>query len=178
MLVTLALVDSGDLTDYFYQFCIYNSDWALPCKGVPPMQANYRISTINKAGSQAKGMRLVLVDGGKYKDMIAARMRRPNGTGSWMVHKDCGLDYAEQVTAEHKIAQKSGGKSVLRWVLKTSHANNHYLDACVYAAAAADILNVRALLEEEPEALKGRAAPEPPESEPEKEWIRNNENWI
>lgn len=178
MLVNLALIDSGDQTDFVYQFCLYNSDWALPCKGVPPMQANYRISTINKAGSKANGMRLVLVDGGKYKDMIAARMRRSNGTGAWMVHKDTGLDYAEQVTAEQKIAQKSGGKSVLRWVLKTSHANNHYLDAEVYAAAAADILNVRSLLEEVPEAPMGHPVQEPPGTEPEKEWIERNENWI
>ena len=90
-------------------------------------------------------MQLVLVDGGKYKDMIAGRLHRPNGQGSWMVHKDCDLEYAEQVTAEHKISEKKGDKMVYRWVPKTTHADNHYLDAEVYALAAADIPGVRML---------------------------------
>ena len=34
---------------------------------------------------------------------------------------------------------------VYRWVPKTTHADNHYLDAEVYALAAADILGVRML---------------------------------
>ena len=101
------------------------------------MLSNYRLSTINKAGSNANGMTLVLVDGGKYKDMIAARMRKPNGRGSWMVYKDCDLDYAEQVTAEHKVTERVNGKVVQKWVPKTTHADNHYLDCEVYAAAAA-----------------------------------------
>lgn len=176
MLVNLALVDSGDQTDYVYEFCLYNTDWALPCKGVASGQANYRITSINKAGSRANGMQLVLMDGGKYKDMIAARMRRPNGSGSWMVHRDCDLDYAEQVTAEHKVAQKSGGKSVLRWVPKMSHAANHYLDCECMAACAAEIMGVRSLgkdvLEEPPKA------PPVPDQEPEKTWIPKNERWI
>ena len=82
------------------------------------MLSNYRLSTINKAGSNANGMTLVLVDGGKYKDMIAARMRKPNGRGSWMVYKDCDLDYAEQVTAEHKVTERVNGKVVQKWVPK------------------------------------------------------------
>ena len=90
-------------------------------------------------------MPLVKVDGGKYKDMIAGRLHRPNGQGSWMVYKDCDREYAEQVTAEHKIMVKKGGRLVPRWVPKTTHADNHYLDAEVYAFAAADYLGVRLL---------------------------------
>lgn len=180
MVVNLALVDSGDQTDYVYEFCLWHSDWALPCKGVATMQGNnYRISVINKVGSQANGMRLVLVDGGKYKDMIAARMQKPNGTGSWMVDKNCDLDYAQQVTAEQKVAQKSGGKSVLKWVPKTSHADNHYLDCEVYAAAAADIMGARRLLEDlEPPAAGARQAASVPPAAPEKEWIKKYDDWI
>ena len=82
MMVELALMDSGDQTDEVYNFCISNYDWVRPCKGAStPLQGHYRISTVDKAGSQANGMQLVLVDGGKYKDMIAARMRKKNGSG-------------------------------------------------------------------------------------------------
>lgn len=111
VLVRLALMDSGDQTDAVYEFCLIHSEWALPCKGTPSMQSHYRISTVNKAGSRAFGMHLVLVDGGKYKDLIAARMRKENGSGSWMVHAGCDLDYAEQVTAEHKVSERAGGRS-------------------------------------------------------------------
>ena len=141
-MVNLALMDSGDQTDEVYEFCAINSDWVLPCKGTSTMLSHYRLSVVNKAGSKAHGMTLVLVDGGKYKDQIAARMRKPNGTGSWQVYKDCDMEYAEQVTAEHKVTERSGGKEVQKWVLKSSHADNHYLDCEVYAAAAADVMGV------------------------------------
>ena len=81
-------------------------------------------------------MNLVMVEGGKYKDMISGRMQRENGAGSWMVYKECDLEYAEQVTAEHKVNVRTGnGKKKLAWIPKTSHADNHYLDCEVYAMA-------------------------------------------
>ncbi len=153
-MVNLCGIDSGDQTDEVYDFCALNSEWAIPVKGVASGYAHFKISTINKATSNAHGTRLLLVDGGKYKDMIASRMRKPNGQGSWMVYKDCDREYAEQVTAEHKINSKgSGGKITQVWVPKTSHADNHYLDTEVYALAAADVLHVRNihLMQEEEE---------------------------
>lgn len=183
VMVNLALMDSGDQTEDVYEFCALNSDWALPCKGTTTMLSHYRLSTVNKAGSRANGMTLVLVDGGKYKDQIAARMRKENGTGAWMVYQGCDLDYAEQVTAEHKITERSGGKEVQRWVPKTSHADNHYLDAEVYAAAAADVLGVRNLylqnrVEENAQEVKKRAEPKPDTHPQEETWIKDNDNWI
>lgn len=183
VMVNLALMDSGDQTEDVYEFCALNSDWALPCKGTTTMLSHYRLSTVNKDGSRANGMTLVLVDGGKYKDQIAARMRKENGTGAWMVYQGCDLDYAEQVTAEHKITERSGGKEVQRWVLKTSHADNHYLDCEVYAAAAADVLGVRNLylqnrVEENAQEVKKRADPKPDTRPQEENWIKDNDNWI
>lgn len=183
VMVNLALMDSGDQTEDVYEFCALNSDWALPCKGTTTMLSHYRLSTVNKAGSRANGMTLVLVDGGKYKDQIAARMRKENGTGAWMVYQGCDLDYAEQVTAEHKITERSGGKEVQRWILKTSHADNHYLDCEVYAAAAADVLGVRNLylqnrVEENAQEIKKRAEPKPDTRPQEENWIKDNDNWI
>ena len=181
VMVDLALMDSGDQTDAVYEFCTMNMDWVRPCKGVPSLQGHYKISTVDKAGSRANGMQLVLVDGGKYKDMIAGRMRRPNGNGSWMVHKDCDLEYAEQVTAEHKITERAAGKEVQRWALKSSHADNHYLDCEVYAAAAADVLEVRSLFLKNPdraEEQEPKPAPPKPQPAPEATWIQQNENWF
>lgn len=176
MMVQLALIDSGDQTEVVYDFCAENSDWVLPCKGTGNMASHFRISEVNKAGSRAYGMQLVLVDGAKYKDLIAARMHKENGKGSWMVHKDCDLEYAEQVTAEHKVTERSNGRIVTKWLPKTTHADNHYLDCEVYAAAAADVLNVRSLFLQEEEK-----EPEPPPKteaiNPEEDWINTNERW-
>lgn len=179
MIVSLTLIDSGDQTDEVYNFCLNNSDWAMPCKGASnPMQSHYRMSKVNKSDSKAYGTPLVLVDGDKYKDMIASRMQRENGEGAWMVNKDCDKEYAEQVTAEHKINVRAGnGKKKMKWVKKTTHAANHYLDAEVYAYAAADIREVRSLhLEELDEEERVETKQE--HHAPEEVWIEANENWI
>lgn len=177
MTVELALIDSGYQADATYDFCIDNGDWATPVKGASnPMRDRYKISKIDKRDSKAYGMQLVIVDGGQFKDSIAARMQRENGTGSWMVYKDCDEEYAKQVTSEHKVSTKAGnGKKVLKWEPKYSHADNHYLDCEVYALAAAEIRGVRNLhLEKELE----RQQPKQPEKSAEESWIEQNENWI
>lgn len=184
MIVNLCLIDSGYDADSTYDFCAMNSDWALPVKGVSnPMLSYFKLSKINKAGSSAYGMDLVLVDGDKYKDMIASRMRKPNGRGSWMVYQGCDREYAEMVTAEHKVNIKTaGGRTVQRWVTKRSHIDNHYLDAEVYSFAAADMRQVRTfhLLDEQAVEEKASRPEKAPEEDftPEESWIKNNENWL
>lgn len=179
MIVALALIDSGYNADLVYDFCVSNSDWALPSKGSSnPMLSHYKMSTVNKTDSRAFGMNLVLVDTGKYKDMIAGRMKKKNGSGSWMVYAGCDREYAEQVTAEHKVNVKMGnGKVKQEWQLKTSHADNHYLDCEVYALAAADALGVRSLylndVKEEPQVKQEK------QYAPEESWISQHEgNWV
>lgn len=176
-IVNLVLIDSGYDADTVYDFCANNMEWALPVKGSnTPMQTHYKFSKVNKSNSRALGMDLVLVDGGKYKDMIAARMKRDNGRGSWMVYEGCDREYAEQVTAEHKVLVKNGSKSSMVWVPKKSHADNHYLDAEVYALAAADIREVRTMhlwdVEQENDVEKQES------ESPEERWIQQNESWL
>lgn len=181
MVVNLALIDSGYQADATYDFCVSNADWALPCKGASnPMRDRYKISKVDKVSSKAYGMQLVLIDGGQYKDSIAARMKRENGVGSWMVHKDCDMEYAKQVTAEHKVAEKAAnGTKRIQWVQKHSHADNHYLDCEVYAMAAAEMLGVRSLhlqtQEAEPE-IQTQKQSEP--EYPEENWINQSGGWL
>lgn len=177
MIVNLVLIDSGYEADATYDFCVDNSDWALPVKGSSnAMRDRYKISKVDKASSKAYGMQLVLVDGGKYKDSIAARMKKENGTGSWMVYQGCDEEYAKQVTAEHKVTERSNNGQVKTvWVLKHSHADNHYLDCEVYAMAAAEMRGVKSLHlmpDREEEAVQEDAYA------PEETWIRQEEKWI
>ena len=181
VVVSLCLVDSGYETDSSYDFCASNSEWAMPVKGANnPMMSHFKMSKINKVDSRAYGMNLVLVDGDKYKDMIASRMRKDNGKGAWMVYEGCDQEYAEQVTAEHKVNVKSGSRTIQKWVSKHSHIDNHYLDCEVYSLAAADILGVRMLhlqVEAERKEQLQRQQEENPET-PEENWIRANEHWV
>lgn len=177
--VNLCLIDSGDQTDTVYDFCVYHSDYALPVKGASHAQlSHYKLSKINREGSSANGMTLVLVDGDKYKDMIAGRMRKPNGRGSWMVYSGCDTEYATQVTNEHKVNVKSGGQVRQVWKPKYSHADNHYLDTEVYAMAAADIMGVRTLHLANEEQQGRPTVPKDPDETPEEQWIRKHDNWI
>lgn len=186
MVVRLCLVDSGFADDNTYEFCLPRLDWALPVKGASnPLQGYYKVSKVNKQDSRAYGIPLVFTDGDKYKDMIAARMMRENGRGSWMVYDGCDREYAEQVTAEHKVNIKTaGGRYAQKWVPKHSHIDNHYLDTEVYALAAADLLDVRLLYlqDEEHRKITGRSQkPEPVQEEtPEESWIQQNEisDWL
>lgn len=177
MIVNLALIDSGDQTDTVYDICADNSEWALPVKGAnKELMTHYKISIVNKANSKANGMQLVTVDGDKYKDMIAARLRRRQGRGAWMVYAGCDEEYAAQVTNEHKVNVKTqNGATKKKWIPKTSRPNNHYLDAEVYCFAAADMMGVRTLHLQEEEN-------EPEEQEynkkEEQEWIKNKEDWV
>ena len=179
MIVNLCLIDSGDQTDMVYDFCVCHSDYALPVKGSSHAQlSHYKLSKINKEGSSAYGMTLVLVDGGKYKDMIAGRMRKKTGQGSWMVYEGCDYEYATQVTAEHKVNVKKNGVVQQVWQKKHSHGDNHFLDTEVYAMAAADVLGVRTLHLQNAEMPK-RHDPEPADMEgPEEQWIKVNEGWL
>ena len=177
--VNLCLIDSGDQTDTVYDFCVYHSDYALPVKGASHAQlSHYKLSKINREGSSANGMTLVLVDGDKYKDMIAGRMRKPNGRGSWMVYNGCDTEYATQVTNEHKVNVKSGGQVRQVWKPKYSHADNHYLDTEVYAMAAADIMGVRTLHLVNEEQQGRPTVPKDPDDTPEEQWIQKHDNWI
>lgn len=95
-----------------------------------------------------------------------------------MVYQGCDMEYAKQVTAEHKVQMKKGDQTVAAWELKASHTANHLLDCEVYAFAAADILGVRSmhLMEEEKREEKAQR-PERAET-PEEAWIHTNEDWI
>ena len=172
MLVRLCLIDSGDQTDDVYEFCAKNAEWAQASKGSShSMLSDFKISKINKADSRANGLPLVIVDTGKYKDIIASRMQRKNGTGSWMVYKGCDEEYADQVTSEHKVNVRSGNRVERKWVQKTSHADNHYLDCEVYTYCAADMCGMRSLMKQEEKVA-------PVQQQQEEQWIKDNEGWI
>jgi phage terminase large subunit GpA-like protein len=127
---------------------------------------------IDNVSSKAYGQSLYIVDTDQYKNLIAARLNRPIGTGCFMVHAQCDKDYAFQLTSEHKIRTRKGNRDIETWVPKTSSAANHYLDTEVYATLAADLLHVRYLEELPP------PRPQPKGEDKSDEWIEVKEDWL
>lgn len=154
--VNLTAIDSGYNADETYDFCARNSEWAVSIKGSnTPLPTKYRHTKIDREDKGMYGISLYHVDGGYYKDFISGRVARSKDEpGGWFVYAGCDLDYAEQITAEEKVLEKSGRRDVEVWRPKTAHADNHYLDCEVYAAFAADCLGIRYLRYEAPEAPK------------------------
>lgn len=118
---------------------------AVPIKGSSNrMLTKYRATTIDRDGI-SRGMTLIMVDTDFYKDMIFARFFRDEENGGWYLHDKCDAEYAEMVTAEHKVIERDRGRLVSRWRPKVTGADNHYLDCEVYAACAADVYGLRTL---------------------------------
>lgn len=141
-MVNLCCVDSGDQTDDVYDFCSINAEWATPIKGSSrKIYGKYNVSRIDKQNSKANGMKLVLIDTDFYKNMIFARLKREQG--GFYIYDECDVDYAEQITSEHKVIEKKNGKLVETWKPKKSNIDNHYLDAEVYCFCAADLCGIR-----------------------------------
>ena len=177
--VNLCAIDSGYDTEDVYDFCLLNSEWCVPVKGSNSrMVGRFKRSAIDAVGKQYHGQALYIVNGDSYKDMIASRLRRPLGQGCWMVYDASDIEYAEQITAEHKIATIKGGRRLESWVPKTGHAQNHYLDAEVYAACAADLLQVRYLDEKNDAADVQPGTSGREQEEPDENFINVEEGWL
>lgn len=173
--VNLAAVDSGYNADETYDFCARNSEWAVSIKGSnTPLPTKYRHTKIDREEKGMYGISLYHVDGGYYKDFIAGRIARSRDEpGGWYVYAGCDLEYAEQITAEEKVIEKSGRRDVEVWRPKTSHADNHYLDCEVYAAFAADCLGIRYMRYEAP-----AVAPKPAENRVKGNGWVGGGNWL
>ena len=110
------------------------------CKGSSnPLPTKLKMGSIlNKTPSGKPlrmGMRLVLLDTDKIKDMFYDRMFKAlsgEQGGAWL-HNETTLEYARQITAEEKQVNEKG---VETWEL--IRADNHYLDCECIASALAD----------------------------------------
>ena len=171
--IDLALIDSGDQTDQVYDFCYVHNPLTVPVKGSStPIPARYRVSAIQREGSAARGMNLIICDGSYYKTMIYAKINAVDG--SWQVFDGVDQEYCEQITNEHKVFERKNGVGSWVWRPKTSGAPNHYLDCEVYAACAADLLGAFALLEDPPEPVAEESTYQ--REEEDENWFGDNED--
>lgn len=136
-------IDTGFRTEEVYDYCWKHQGVAFPVKGSSaPMTAYLKPTNIEPRMPGRTPLQLWTVNTDQYKNEIAQRLEIPIGRGSWMLNADCDLEYAEQITAEHRIIDDKGRET---WKKKTSAKQNHLLDCSVYSFAVADLVNMRAL---------------------------------
>ena len=157
--IRLALIDSGDQTDYVYGLVDAWRDLDLrPTKGEGGSGGSgafWRISSPRKDPNTGKAyagdVRLYTVNTDLFKGM-SARLMNVTEPGPAYVHLPADVDreYLLQVTAEIQVADRKRGKSGrsarkprLVWKMRAGRSRNHYWDCAVGNCVAAEMLGVR-----------------------------------
>lgn len=165
MRVLLACIDSGYRTDEVYEFCRQWRDTARPVKGQQslagiPVRA---VRVERDFGGQVAGdsMQLWHVDTTHFKDKLVRLM----GLGEpercmWHLHAHPAEEYVRHMTGEHKVMvrNRKTGHAKQEWVPRPGAGPHDWLDAEVYAMAAAEMLAVYAL---RADGAEPAAKPEP-----------------
>jgi len=140
MKIELAAIDSGYRTDEVYRFVAAHYPFAIAIKGASTDLGGKPFSLPSSDSRKQLGVAAPYIINTRYfKDFIYMRRRLPAGEpGAWHIYAGVTEDYLKQITAEVRTVKK--GKPT--WQKRSEHAQNHYWDAEVYAAAAAEILGV------------------------------------
>ncbi|MDD5422582.1 MAG: phage terminase large subunit family protein [Candidatus Omnitrophica bacterium] len=151
--VYMSCIDSGFKTDEVYRFCRSWADKTKAIKGQEEISGGrfYRATKIDinsRTGSVIPGG-LVLwnLNTNQYKDKLN-RLITSKDPVKWHIFQSPTDEYLNQMASEHKvlIRNKTTGRAKELWQKKKEAIANHFLDAEVYALAAADIiraLNIR-----------------------------------
>ncbi|MDD5500508.1 MAG: phage terminase large subunit family protein [Candidatus Omnitrophica bacterium] len=182
--IYMSCVDSGFRTDEVYRFCRSWSDKTKAIKGVEEISGGrfYRANKIDinsRTGAVIPGG-LVLwhLNVTQYKDKIN-RLVTSRDPVKWHIFKNPGEEYLAQFTSEHKILirNRTTGRAKEVWQKKKEASANHFLDAEVYALAAADI--IRALNIRKDGAVRVYQPKAKGEEHSRQEWIRKREgSWL
>jgi phage terminase large subunit GpA-like protein len=115
-----------------------------------------------------KGLDLLRLDADYFKSLVHQKVRWPEGaTGAWYLPLDISDDYCMQIVSEARLKTPAGKVS---WVQRSRE--NHFLDCEAMQAAAAMILNLRALrgtsFTKPRRAARRQVEPSPPDDPPQR----------
>jgi phage terminase large subunit GpA-like protein len=180
----MSCVDSGFRTDEVYRFCRHWADKTKAIKGVEEISGGrfYRANKIDinsRTGAVIPGG-LVLwhLNVTQYKDKIN-RLVTSRDPVKWHIFKNPSEEYLAQFTSEHKILirNRTTGRAKEIWQKKKEASANHFLDAEVYALAAADI--IRALNIRKDDATRVYQPKAKEQGHSREGWIRKREgSWL
>jgi phage terminase large subunit GpA-like protein len=154
-------VDSGYEQEIVYRWVVESGEGRfLACKGYGSSSRNglwrsgVQSSPTRQVGNdwrislQPSGIRLVEIHGDTWKAAVHDGWAAPHGApGSITLFHGRASDpalrvFARQIVAEQREMDTTPGKEIkIKWVVMSKQ--NHYLDCCQYARAAADICGIR-----------------------------------
>jgi phage terminase large subunit GpA-like protein len=182
--VRLSCIDSGYRTSEVYDICREYRHLARAIKGKDQLTGvPYKVSNIDKYPDSGKhipgGLLLYLLDTTYFKDKISRMIHAEEPICKWHLHKNPSPEYLNQFCGEHKVLKRDRKKGTAYeiWQPKTAHTKTHFWDAEVYAMAAAEMLRVYTLKEED----KPRPVSFQPQEEKEPKtgkWLQKRDNWI
>lgn len=182
MLIRLVLIDSGYRTGEVYEFCSRYLEIVRPIKGKDTLGGMpFRVSTIERLPSGQilpEGLSLWTIDTNFFKDKLNRLIKstKEHGPGGWFLDKDTANDYILQMCSEHKtiIHDKKNRRVREEWQPVSDHAQTHYWDCEVYNTAAAEMLRVFYLREENKPKVKPKQLGEKKTGQ----WIIREGRWI
>ena len=142
MTVELACIDSGHRADEVYRFCNAHPGVTRAVKGAShDMRGRPYQPPSKESRSQLGWGAPWIVNTAYYKDFIVRRQRiAPGLPGAWYIYQGVSQEYLRHMTSEVRIQERGR----VKWVKRSSHAQNHLWDAEVYATIAQDMYGIRA----------------------------------
>ncbi len=156
--VRMAFIDSGWDEEIVYDHCLARRN-CFPSKGVgnnPEWDVKDSDQTREKGQFRSRGFTLWLVNSSKLRGTIHDRIALPaDSPRAWRLHSDVDTEYKNQILNREREETKKQGKFVTQWVEDKKNKPDHYLDAEIYALAAAKCKFMAPLL------VAGRLPPAP-----------------
>lgn len=145
--VRQVLIDSGWDEEVVYDHCLHRRNCA-PSKGAgADVDFLVKESELTRDKGRFMGRRFVLwrVNSHRIRANIHDRIPIPAGEPrSWRLHAEVDREYMRQLLAKERQEKHVKGKSVIEWV--DVRRDDHFLDAEIYAFAAAKLPHISPLL--------------------------------
>lgn len=181
--VSLSCIDTGYRTAEAYDFCRTYRNCTRAIKGKDTLGGiPFRTSIIDKKPTGETipgGLALFLINTTYFKDKISSWVRPVDDTLRFFIYNGVSENYLRWFCGEHKVPVKDKKRRTINevWRKVSSHAQCHSWDAEVYAAAAAEMLYVYNLRDED--------QPKPAVSREQREeagrtntWLQKRTGWL
>ncbi len=181
--IRLAAVDTGYRTSEAYDFARKYKQFARAIKGKDQLTGvPYKVTKLDKYPNGVAipgGLMLWLLDTTFFKDKISYLIKPEDSNCKWNLYENPSDNYFNWFCSEHKVLKRDKKHGTVRevWQLIKSSGNNHFWDAEIYAMAAAEMLGVYALREEDKPRPESSQAEEPQEKAKDP-WITRRTGWM
>ena len=134
--IARSFIDSGFATDLVYDFCRGRAN-IFPIKGIGTIGA----SLLHQFSPQKdKGVMLIILGVNDGKAQVFSRLDKIHFARDDVLERGFDATFFKELTSEHAVLKKSGGRLIEVFEKIGKHARNEALDCMVYALAAAKSL--------------------------------------